>query len=96
MGTPIIEEGQSFVARIAALKPGKSEARAERFEGTKTRCSTAAEISERLDNNVRAAVVRAKRQTGMDYKVERHQFITRSGDLMVTVVVTCFREGAVA
>ena len=94
MATPTHDEAISFVSRVAALKPGQSEARAQRFDGAKTKCNTAAEIGERLDNNARAAVTRAQRQTGMSYKVERNQFITRSGDLMVTVVVTCFKEAA--
>lgn len=96
MATPVTEESQSFVARLVALKHGQSEARAQRFDGGKVKCNTAAEIGERLDNNARAAATRAQRQTGMHYKVERNQFITRSGDLMVTVIVTCFKEQGAA
>jgi hypothetical protein len=90
--TSIHDTATSFVSRVVSLKPGESEARAQRFDGRKTKCNTAAEIGERLDNNARAAVTRAARQTGMHYKVERNQFITRSGDLMVTVIVTCFKD----
>jgi hypothetical protein len=87
--TSVHDGATSFVARVASLKPGESEARAQRFDGSKTKCESAAEIGERLDNNARSAVTRAARQTGHSYKVERNQFITRSGDLMVTVIVTC-------
>jgi hypothetical protein len=87
---------ESFFSRVVSLRPGESEAQARRFDGSKVKCNTAADIAERLDNTVRSATTRAQRQTKYAYKVERNHFITRSGDLVVTVVVTCFKAGAAA
>lgn len=89
--TPTVTEevSESFVARCMALKPGESETRAVRFDGTKVKMGDVVAETERLTNIVMPATSRAAKKTGYKYKVERGQFITNSKDVIALVIVTC-------
>lgn len=85
-------QADSMVQRLIALAVGASESKSERIEGKKGSPALSAAVADRLDNSMQAACARAKRKTGRTYKIERNQFITRSGDVMVTVIATCMES----
>jgi flagellar basal body rod protein FlgC len=89
--TPTVTEdqGESFVARCMALKPGESEIRGTRFDGKKVKMDDVVSETERLTNIVQPATARAAKKSGYKYKVERGQFITSSKDVFALVIVTC-------
>ena len=84
----IAEPHGSMRAKIAALKSGESFARAERIDFDSATRETLAETMQAMRNVVNPSANRASSETGNQYVVETGKWITRSGDVMLTVVVT--------
>ena len=84
----LVEPYGSMRAKIAALKSGESFSCAERIDFDTATRETLAETMQAMRNAVTPSVNRASNETGNQYVVETGKWITRSGDVMLAVVVT--------
>lgn len=88
MATAAENHQPGHLACIMALEPGQSYALAHKLPlGGATPQAVNDEI-ERLRNVAQPAAYRAKAKTGAKYTIEGGDFLTRSRDLVLTVVVT--------
>ena len=84
----LIQPHGSMRAKIAALKTGESFSRAERIDFDSATKETLADTMQAMRNAVTPSANRASNETGNQYVVETGKWITRSGDVMLAVVVT--------
>ncbi len=79
---------ESIRAQIASLGAGECVSRSQRVKMSAMGGMTALEIMDKMRLSIQPAVTRATRETGMSYRVEGGYWITRSGDLVLNVIVT--------
>ena len=75
-------------SRIAALAIGESMAEAKRVDLDDATKDTVNEIMTNLTSALSRAAVSASDRTGYTYRTQAGQFITASGEIMITAVVT--------
>lgn len=79
---------ESRANRIADLGIGESLAEAKRLDFDNTTKAEVDEVIQNLKSTMSKVAVRAAQRSGHTFTTEIGQFITRSGDIIVTAVVT--------
>jgi len=84
----MVEPYGSMRAKIAALKTGESFSRAKPIDFDSATRETLAGKMEAMRNAMTPSASRTSSKTGNQYMVETGKWITRSGDMVLAVVVT--------